>query len=59
VPHPLVTETMDLFKDESAAVKSKLVFIHFNHTNPLIRLPELKNKVKQSGFNVAEQGNKY
>jgi len=59
VPHPLVSETMDLFKSENANVKSKLVFIHFNHTNPLIRSLPLQVKIKQAGFNLAEQGKKY
>lgn len=59
VPHPLVSETMDLFKSESADVKSKIVFIHFNHTNPCLRLPSFQNNVKQSGFKLAEQGKTY
>lgn len=59
VPHPLVSETMDLFKSENANVKSKLVFIHFNHTNPLIRSLPLQVKIKQAGFNLAEQGKEY
>lgn len=59
VPHPLVSETMDLFNSESADVKSKIVFIHFNHTNPCLRLPSFQNNVKQSGFKLAEQGKTY
>lgn len=59
VPHPLVSETMDLFNSESADLKSKIVFIHFNHTNPCLRLPSFHNNVKQSGFKLAEQGKTY
>lgn len=59
VPHPLVSETMDLFNSESADLKSKIVFIHFNHTNPCLRLPSFQNNVKQSGFKLAEQGKTY
>jgi pyrroloquinoline quinone biosynthesis protein B len=55
VPHPLVTETMELFKKENESVKSKIHFIHFNHTNPLLYDGELQLKLKQSGFNIARQ----
>ncbi|WP_299437937.1 MBL fold metallo-hydrolase [uncultured Aquimarina sp.] len=36
VPHPYIQETIDLFKNESKEIKSKIIFIHFNHSNPLI-----------------------
>ncbi|MFD2565284.1 MBL fold metallo-hydrolase [Aquimarina rubra] len=36
VPHPFIQETIDLFKNEAKEVKSKIIFIHFNHSNPLI-----------------------
>lgn len=36
VPHPFIQETIDLFKNESKEIKSKIIFIHFNHSNPLI-----------------------
>lgn len=56
VPHPFVTETMDLLKNLPAKEKSKVYFIHFNHTNPVMQTdsPEYK-EVKQKGFNVAVQ----
>ena len=54
IPHPFVIETMELFKDFSKIEKSKIYFIHLNHTNPLLdeNSPE-SNKVKTAGFNVA------
>lgn len=55
IPHPFVVESMDSFKNLSAADKTKVYFIHFNHTNPLLD-PESKHTeaVKEAGFNVAQ-----
>ncbi len=55
VPHPLVSETMDLFKSESVESKRKIHFIHFNHTNTLLFDVEKQNRVKQLGFSVSRQ----
>lgn len=59
VPHPFVSETMDLFKNESKETKAKLHFIHFNHTNPVMWDKTAKQKVLEQGFKVAEQGWRY
>ncbi len=59
VPHPFVSETMDLFKNESKETKSKIHFIHFNHTNPVMWNKDAKQKVLEQGFKVAEQGGRY
>jgi pyrroloquinoline quinone biosynthesis protein B len=59
VPHPFLSETMDLFKKESKETKAKLQFIHFNHTNPVMWDKTAKQKVAEQGFNLAEQGAKY
>lgn len=56
VPHPLITETMELFKNEGDMVKSKIFFIHFNHTNPLLWNNEVKAEFKKQGWRIAEQG---
>lgn len=57
VPHPFVEESMQLFKRLSAANKKKVYFIHFNHTNPLLKnMSTAKSAVKQKGFNIAEEG---
>lgn len=59
VPHPFVTETMDLLKNLPASEKAKVHFIHFNHTNPVINAKSLENKeVRKKGFKVAFQGEK-
>lgn len=59
VPHPFVSETMDLFKNENKETKAKLHFIHFNHTNPVMWDKAAKQKVLEQGFKVAEQGVRY
>lgn len=60
VPHPFVTESMNLFKDWNNALKSSIQFIHFNHTNPLIKnKSKEKNIVTMNKFNVAVQGKLY
>jgi pyrroloquinoline quinone biosynthesis protein B len=56
VPHPFVVETMEHLKDLSPEEKSKVHFIHFNHTNPLLRSDSVRSVVKAAGFNLAEQG---
>jgi pyrroloquinoline quinone biosynthesis protein B len=46
---------MELFKEEKNSEKTKINFIHLNHTNPLLDSNSAAfNKVKESGFNVAE-----
>jgi pyrroloquinoline quinone biosynthesis protein B len=59
IPHPFVTESMALFADLPAAEKQKIIFIHFNHTNPLINAnSEAAHRVKAAGFQVAVRGMK-
>ena len=56
VPHPFVTESMELFRNLSEQDKAKVNFIHFNHTNPLlIDGSEAQNQVLKNGFNIAKQ----
>lgn len=59
VPHPFITESMELLKDLPATDKAKVFFIHLNHTNPALQQgSEAQKKVKAAGFNLAEQGAK-
>ena len=57
IPHPFVDESMALFNDLSAEDKAKVIFIHFNHTNPLLlpNSPEHATVIK-NGFKVAMEG---
>lgn len=57
IPHPFVEESLQQFSSLTSAEKSKIVFIHFNHTNPLLRKNSAeKDKVKKDGFALAEEG---
>jgi pyrroloquinoline quinone biosynthesis protein B len=54
IPHPFIEETMDLFK--KTADKSKIKFIHFNHTNPVLRQGTERQAVLKQGFGVCTEG---
>lgn len=57
VPHPFVEESLQKFSSLSSKEKSKIMFIHFNHTNPLLKMRSAeKKKVIAEGFAVAEEG---
>ena len=54
IPHPFIIESMKLFKDLPAVEKSKIHFIHFNHTNPVLKKDSKQVKtIIDSGFNVS------
>lgn len=54
IPHPFVEESMQLFSDLSDDEKSKIHFIHFNHTNPLLQEgSSAQRQVKSAGFKIA------
>ncbi|MGI9237504.1 MAG: MBL fold metallo-hydrolase [Woeseiaceae bacterium] len=57
IPHPFVAESMVLFDDLSDEEKSRVVFIHMNHTNPLLidGSPE-QAEVERRGFRFAREG---
>ncbi|WP_316735173.1 MBL fold metallo-hydrolase [Pedobacter aquatilis] len=59
VPHPLVTETVKLFEQEPASVKSKIHFIHLNHTNKLLWDKDAQKDFLKNGFNLAQQNDVY
>ena len=55
IPHPFIVESMNKFKDLPAEEKSKIYFIHFNHTNPVINKDSKQFKtVISNGFNIAQ-----
>jgi len=57
IPHPFIIESLEAFKDLYPKDKNKVRFIHFNHTNPLLKpgSPQQKQLLEQ-GFHVAEYG---
>lgn len=57
IPHPFVEETIALFKNETFATKNKVVFIHFNHTNPTLQENSIeRKKIEKEGFRFAYEG---
>ncbi len=57
IPHPFIVETIKLFENESVDTKSKIYFIHLNHTNPALKEKHsLKDSIQNLGFNFAKQG---
>ena len=56
IPHPYVEESIKLFNNLPASEKSKIMFIHFNHTNPLILDSPERREVEDLGFRVASEG---
>lgn len=59
VPHPFVTETMTLLKHLPAKDRAKVMFIHFNHSNPLIQgNKSALREFRRSGVTIAGSGQK-
>ena len=59
IPHPLVTETIDLLSGLNTENRSKVYFIHMNHTNMMLDPnSELSKLVTSKGFNIARLGQK-
>ena len=60
VPHPFIEETVDLFENESLATKNKVIFIHFNHTNPALQSNSReRNELELLGFKFATEGQRF
>jgi pyrroloquinoline quinone biosynthesis protein B len=60
IPHPFMVETMDFLGALSAAEKSKVHFIHMNHTNPCLSDTSFAYRhVVASGFHIARMGDAY
>lgn len=57
IPHPFVSESMALFDSLPDEEKERVIFIHMNHTNPLLRddSPE-QDAVSERGFRFAREG---
>ena len=53
IPHPFIIESFETFKELDKDERNKIIFIHFNHTNPVIDIDsdEAKEVIK-NGFRV-------
>lgn len=57
IPHPFVIESMALFETLTAAERSRVIFIHINHTNPILdQTSDEYRAVIERGFRIAEEG---
>ena len=56
IPHPFVSETMELLDTMSSEFKDKIYFIHFNHTNPIVS-PDgiVRSAIEDKGYHCAEE----
>jgi len=55
-PHPFIAHSMDRFGTLPSAEKSKIRFIHLNHTNPALRADSAARRtIEERGFQVAEE----
>jgi len=53
IPHPFVIESLEKFKELDKKDKNKVIFIHFNHTNPVINPDSEESKsVIEQGFRI-------
>jgi len=60
VPHPFISETVSIFKNESLAVKQKIYFIHLNHTNPAHNKTSTQRiAIEKQGFHFAVVGTSF
>ena len=54
IPHPLVSESLELFSTLSSENKDKVYFIHLNHSNPILDESSGKTEaIETAGFHVA------
>jgi len=59
IPHPMVSDTLELLGDLPAELRAKVHFVHLNHTNPLLDPhSEASAEVARRGFRVAREGDR-
>jgi pyrroloquinoline quinone biosynthesis protein B len=60
IPHPFVIESLEKFKELSLSEKNKIIFIHFNHTNPLLDEESQESEyVIRQGYNIGRIHDKF
>lgn len=60
IPHPLVKDSLKLFSNLKATERNKIIFTHFNHTNPLIDESSKEHReVLSKGFRMAKEGDNF
>ena len=57
IPHPFVTESISALKTLTKEQRSKVWFIHLNHTNPLLNTDSAESKfIRSEGYHIAVEG---
>ena len=59
IPHPFIAESVERFSKLARSEREKIWFIHFNHSNPIIRELAAKSDltlITGTGLNAAKQG---
>ncbi|MCB0400882.1 MAG: MBL fold metallo-hydrolase [Flavobacteriales bacterium] len=55
IPHPFLVESISYFESLPETEKSKIYFIHFNHTNPVLDpSSKARQTVLEKGFNLTQ-----
>lgn len=57
VPHPPVTESLERFGDLAKSGRTRILFTHLNHSNPLVDSASVEAAmVRERGFEIAQEG---
>ena len=60
IPHPFIIESMETLSELSSENRSKVHFIHFNHSNPAIKdNSPAYHTIKSKRFNLAREGDRF
>ena len=60
IPHPFITDTIELLKSIPLREKEKVHFIHLNHTNPALKTnSQERRKIEKYGFQIAEEMSRF
>lgn len=60
VPHPPITESMDLLQAVADAGEVEIIFTHINHSNPvLVPGGDEGREVERRGFHIAREGDSF
>jgi pyrroloquinoline quinone biosynthesis protein B len=57
VPHPPIRETMDRLQGVAERGRTRIIFTHLNHSNPVVSVDSLeRSELEARGFEIAEDG---
>ena len=56
IPHPFIQESLKRFSTLDASERTKIHFIHFNHTNPVLQPhSNATEQIENAGMHVAKE----